>query len=376
MEANEKKKVTITRKIQIYPNYANKEAFNDAYKTLWRWQNIVYKSANMVSTHLFIQEQAKEIFYFTDETKVKLANITKDDNGILSTSKTNTTYQVLSKMFKGDIPTAILTALNSQITSTFSKEKSHYFKGERSIRNYRKTIPIPFPSASIRNCVKGEKKDYTFSLFNLEFKTFFGKDLSGNEMIFDRAMMGEEYKLCDSNIQIKGKDIYLLAVFQFDKQILDLDAENVAEATLGLEHPIIVTIGKKTFHIGDKEEFLYRRLAIQRGLRRAQIASTYNKGGKGRHKKTGAIDKFKSAEISYVTSRIHKYSAKLVDLCIKYKAGKILLANIENVKEETKENEFLLRNWSYFGLNEKIKYKAGKYNIVLEAGKKAETAEA
>lgn len=356
------KEVIITRKIQILPDYGDDKAkFIEAYETLHRWRMIVFKSANMISSHLFIQEQTKELIYFTDEVKVKLADITKDEDGILTTSKQNSTYQMLSKQFKGDIPTSILNALNSLITSSFNKNKKHYFTGERSLMNYKKTIPIPFQASNLTNMVKGEK-DYNFSLFGLKFQTFFGKDLSGNEIIFDRAIQGE-YKLCDSSIQIDGKKIFLLAVFMFDKQVLKVNKKVVCSCKLDINFPIITQIGKKEYKIGNKEEFLHRRLAIQGGLRRAQIGATYNKGGHGIQKKIASIDRFKEAEISYVSSRMHKYSAKLIELCIKEKCGVINLVNVQAVKSETKEEDFLLRNWSYFGLIEKIKYKANKYNI-------------
>jgi IS605 OrfB family transposase len=356
--------VILTRRIQIIPNYNSdeKDSFNEVYQTLHRWRSIVFKSANMISSHLFIQEQVKDLIYFTEDFKVKLTDIKKDENGILSTSKQNSTYQLLSKQFKGDIPTSILTALNSNITSSFNKNKKHYFKGERSLMNYKNSIPIPFQASSMREIIKGPKKDYSFSLFGLKFKTFFGKDLSRNEIIFDRAIQGE-YKLCDSSIIIKDKKIFLLAVFEFTKELVKLEKDIVCEATLDINHPIIVKIGKKTFNIGDKDEFLHRRIAIQAGLRRCQIAATYNKGGRGIQKKIASINKFKEAEINYVNSRIHKYSARLIDLCVKEKAGIIQLNNISEVKESTKEDELLLRNWSYFGLIEKIKYKSNRFNI-------------
>ena len=66
---------------------------------------------------------------------------------------------------------------------------------------------------------------------------------------------------------------------------------------------------------------------------------------------------------------MHKYSAKLIDLCLKYRIGKIVMENITDVKDEAGKDKYLLRNWSYFGLNEKINYKAGKYNMEVVTSK-------
>lgn len=357
------KKIVITRKIQLNFNYQEKEQIKEGWQTLYRWQNIVFKSANLVSSHHFIQDQVKELFYFTDETKVKLANISKDDQGILSTSNMNTTYQVLSKLYKGDIPMAIMTALNSQIVSVYNKEKKDYFRGLKSLRNYKKDMPIPIRSTDIINIESTEdKKNYVFTLYGLKFKTYFGHDLSGNKEIFDRAL-SKEYKFSDSSIIMRNGKIFLLAVFQFDKLEVEFKKDLICRVSLSMEYPLVLKMGKKELTIGDKQEYLYRRLAIQNALQRAQKASTFNKGGKGRHKKNAATDRYKMAEKSYVESRMHAYSAKLINLCLKFKAGIIELENLPEVIEQTKENEFLLRNWGYYGLKEKIKYKCNKYGI-------------
>lgn len=368
------KDVTITRKIELNLHGYESKDFKEAFDKLYKWRNICFNAANLVATHCFHQEQTKQFFYYTEKTKVKLADVNTEkgkDDGILTTSKLNTTYQLLSSIYKGQIPTSILTSLNSQIVSSFNKEKKHYFSGERSLRNYKSDIPIPIRTQDISQMKEGEHGNYEFSLYKISFRTNFGKDLSGNKIIFERYLQGE-YKLCDSSIQVVKKNgksrIFLLAVFQFDKLRVNVDPKKVGTVKLDFETPMILTIGDKTIKIGSKQEFLHRRLAIQAGLRRAQIASKYNKGGKGIQKKIAAIERYKESEISYVSSRIHKYSAELINLCIKYKIGTLVLDNMKEVIEKTKEenNEFLLRNWSYFGLREKISYKSNKFGILLQ----------
>jgi len=45
--------------------------------------------------------------------------------------------------------------------------------------------------------------------------------------------------------------------------------------------------------------------------------------------------------------------------------GTLLLVNQSNKEEIAKKDQFLLRNWSYYGLIEKIKYKAEMVGINL-----------
>lgn len=370
----ESKKITITRKIELQLDNYEGEEFKNAYKTLFKYRDICFKAANLIASHHFNQEQIRDLFYLTDGTKVKLANIGKDEAGILNTSKMNTTYQLLSSKFKGEIPTAILTCLNSQIVSSFNKEKKDYFNGTRSLRSYKSDIPIPIPAAALCKIQKSDKSNnYTFTLFGLNFRTNFGKDLSGNRIIWERSLENE-YKLCDSSIQIVKKQgktkLFLLAVFQFDKLNIKLDPKKIAYVKLDIETPLVLQMGDKIINIGNKDEFLHRRLAIQASLKRTQAACRFNKGGKGIQKKIKGIEKLKDSETSYVSSRIHKYTANLIHLCIKYKVGKLVIVNLseakDKTKEETSEAEFLLRNWSYYGLQQKIDYKASKYGIVIE----------
>jgi IS605 OrfB family transposase len=357
--------ITITRKIQLNFVADSKDEVKALFQKLYGWQRICHRAANWISTHQYIQEHLKDFFYLTEEVKVKLADHNKSEDGILNTSAVNTTYQLLSKHFKGECPTGMLSGLNTVVSQTYKKEAGDVKWGKKSLRSYRNTIPMPVRRADISRINKGEDGNYTFFVYRVSFKTYFGKDLSGNEQIMDAAMAGT-YKWCDSSIQLDGNKMFLLAVFQFEKQEVELDAEKTCEAELDVNTPIKLTIGRRELTIGTAEEFLHRRTSIQQALKRAQIGSRYNSGGKGREKKMQAIERFKKAEDNYVDTRIHQYTSKLVDLCVKNKCGKLVLKNQSEKEAEAKlDEEFLLRNWTYFGMKEKLSYKCRKFGIEL-----------
>ncbi|WP_205514622.1 hypothetical protein [Longitalea arenae] len=162
----------------------------------------------------------------------------------------------------------------------------------------------------------------------------------------------------------KGK-IFMLLSFKVDKDQKELDSAIIAEASLSLEYPIIVKIGKNRYTIGSKEELLHRRLAIQSARQRMQKAATCNRSGHGRGRKLKALDKFQNKENSYINYKLHVYSRRLIDLCLKHKAATLLLVNQQEKEAEAQADEFLFRNWSYGGLKEKIAYKADKVGITL-----------
>ena len=58
----------------------------------------------------------------------------------------------------------------------------------------------------------------------------------------------------------------------------------------------------------------------------------------------------------------------LIDFCVKHSAGTLLLVNQSAKEEVAKDDVFVLRNWGYYGLIEKIKYKAemAGINVIVE----------
>ncbi|HEV2481420.1 MAG TPA: hypothetical protein VGS79_17230, partial [Puia sp.] len=265
---------------------------------------------------------------------------------------------------KGDIPMSIIGALNSQIVAVFNKEKKEYTEGKRSLRVYRQGQPIPVVSSAISGLEVVEKDEYAFRLFGMSFRTNFGRDASGNRRLFQELESGAQ-RLRDSYLEVGNNKLFLLAVFQRLPVDAALSAERRIEAWLSLEIPILALSGEKELRIGTKEEYLYRRLAIQEAMRRTQAALRYSKGGKGRTKKMRALQRFRALEKHYVQTRLHQYSARLIEFCRQEGAGVLVLREQERKEAQAVEDPFILRNWSYYGLKAKIDYKAAKYGITV-----------
>lgn len=363
----EKSTITLTRKIQLLIDVPPSET-NEMWEKLYRYQNRCFRAANLIISHLYVQEMIKDFFYLTEEIQYKLSDINKDQMGIFTRSKTSTTARMVYDRFKGEIPTDILGCVNNTIQSVFSKEKADYWQGLKSLRNFKKDIPIPLPIKCISKMrYDPEKKAFCFNMFAIPVKTYLGRDFSDKRLIMERLLRGE-IKLCTSQIQLKDGKIYWLAVFEFEKEKHLLQPEIIAEASLSLEHPIVAKIGNVRINIGSKEEFLYRRLAIQASQKRIQAGVAYARSGKGTKRKRKAIYKIENLESRYVSNRLHVYSRKLIDFCIQQQAGTLILKNQEDKIGIAKDQEFVLRNWNYYELQTKIKYKAEKAGIELIIG--------
>ncbi|SHE78325.1 hypothetical protein [Chryseobacterium sp. OV279] len=363
----EKSTITLTRKIQLLIDVPVDEK-KEMWEKLYRYQNRCFRAANFIVSHLYVQEMIKDFFYLTEEVQYKLADANKDEMGMFTRSKTNTTARMVFNRFKGEIPTDILGSLNNTIQSTFSKNKADYWQGTKSLRNFKRDIPIPLPVKCISKMrYDSEQKGFCFNMFAIPVKTYLGKDFSDKRLIME-SLLKDEIKLCNSQIQLKDRKIFWLAVFEFEKDEHVLKPEIIAEASLSLEHPIVVKANNVRINIGSKEEFLYRRLAIQASQKRIQAGVEYAHSGNGAKRKQKALYKTENLESRYVSHRLHLYSRKLIDFCIRQQAGTLILKNQEDKIGIAKDQEFVLRNWSYYELQTKIKYKAEKAGIELIIG--------
>lgn len=362
----EKKSLKLTRKIQLLVDLPNGEERNQAFVKLYRWQNRSYRAANLIASHHYIQEMIQEFLYLSEKVQYKLMDEKKDLMGILNRSRNNTTYRLVSDRFKGEIPTNILSNLNRSLLASFNKEKYSYRTGERSLKNFRRDMAFPFAPDECMHCLhyNEEKKAFCFRLFQIPFRIYLGKDFTDKRKLLERAIAGET-NIRTSHLKLKDGKIFWLAVFDIQKENNKLKPEVIAEASLSLEYPIIVKSGRSKLTIGNKEEFLYRRLAIQAAQRRAQAGAAYSRSGKGTKRKLKAVDKFREVENNYVKHRLHLYSRRLIDFCVNHQAGTLILVNQEDKIGIAKEDKFVLRNWSYYELIEKIKYKAKKAGIEL-----------
>ena len=354
-------RLILTRKIQLLVNTADAEVRKKAWEQLRTWQWTCRRAANYLFTHRFLQEQLNELVYLDEAFKQKLGENFRQ----YSCSRQNTVYRLLAGYFKGTVPMDMISALNHKLTALYNKERLAFIKGERSLHNFKKNIPIPFAAENMRQFQCSEDgKHYSFVLFGIPLYTYLGRDFSDKRLLLQNFLEGKQ-KLCTSSLIMEKGKLFWLAAFEYQQQNHALDEATIADVSLSLEHPLSVTIGKKHFVIGRKEEFLYRRLAIQAAIIRVRQQASAARGGKGRKRKLKCLEQYREKEKNYVHNRLHLYSKRLIELCLKHGAGTIVLSSQTAKEEQAKEHAFVLRNWSYGNLKQKIQYKAACAGISL-----------
>ena len=423
----------ITRKIEVCINEDDKNLRKEYFDKLFINRRIAVEVANMASSHLFALDSPMP--YLSEEDKDTITYI--GCKGKEATKK-NAPYVVASKTFKGKgADMSMISCVIQNVQKMYQSEFKELFTHKRSLRTYKENMPLPFKADrfSAMRFIEVEQqdkkyKDCIFTLMGIPFKMFFGKDRSGNRVIVQRILdqqlfdqtngeLGKEtgYKMCTSSIQFSMKDgkegskkmkMFLLLCVDIPKKDVKLNPKKTLFAVLGVNTPILYTTNKVAAEkyleyvstltaedsgvlppdlydefkgtIGTREEFLYRRRQIQELVRRCQIHNRYTRGGKGRKRKCKAINHWHRAECNFIGTKLHTYSHLLVKAAIDNECGTIKLLNQKKREKTAQKNAekgstFVLRNWSYFGLKEKIKYKAALFGIKFISDKEKPTKE-
>lgn len=396
----------ITRKIEVFVCENDKDLRKSYYQKLYDNREVAVKAANLAASHLFVLDNTMPYLSAESKETIEFFGV-KGKKG----SRQNAPYVAASEIFKDKADMGMISCVLQNVRKMYlSDRKQGMF--ERSLRSYKGNMPIPYKAERFINLrldeyVNGEGKKHIgcfFSLMGVPFQMRFGHDRSGNRLIMERiisqkkfdATSGKEgeatgYRMRTSSLAFEKKfdpkkdkkvtKIFLYLCVDISKKRVDVDKKKVIYAYLGINSPIECLIDVKCrdifsrddgwVKIGNAEEFLYRRIQIQAALSRCQKNCKYNRGGKGRRRKLQAIELFAKKEKDYVDTKLHLYSRLLVNLAVDHGCGTICLVyqkprEIQAKLDNQKGNPFLLRNWSYFGLKSKIKYKAEMVGIELD----------
>ena len=358
--------MTITRKVQLVP-IGDKDEVNRAYKFIRDGMYAQYIASNLLMGELAANFYAHNRDLSDDDYKLKMKEILKYSNPILDDIEFQTGLGS-----KSDIIRKVQQDFQTSI-------KNGLARGERSITNYRRTNPLLVSGRFIKFTY--EYPSYTDFLDNLyspslkvimkfvnkiKFDVVFGNPHKSEEFrsVF-KNIFEENYKVCGSSIGIEKNKIILNLTLQIPKKVRELDENTVVGVDLGLINPAVCALNNNKnarLYIGSADDFLRVRLQLQAQRKRLQKALSNTTGGHGRKKKLQALDRLKKREKNFTQSYNHMISRKIVDFALKHNAKYINIENLEGYTDKS-ENNFILRNWSYYQLQQYIQYKASMYGI-------------
>ena len=399
---------TIARKIEVHLHrHGEGETAEQRLKEEYRiWDEInnnLYKAANRIISHCFFNDayeyrlkmqsprfreiekllnnakkkklSDEEVKALKAERKQLFSEFKKQRAAFLQGSEQNSTYRVASEEFIEVIPSDVLTNLNQSISSTYREYSLEVERGDRTIPNYKKGIPVPFPIKPHGQLqIRKREDDSIYIRFpkGLEWDLSFGRDRSNNREIVERILSGQ-YDVGNSSIQeTKNKKRFLLLVVQIPKETRSLDKNRVVGIDLGINVPLYAAINDNGYggkSVGSREEFLkvrMRMVAQKRELQRNLRHST--RGGHGRTQKLQALDRLEGKERNWVHLQNHIFSKTIIEYALNNNAGVIQMERLtgfghDKNDEVGNEFKFILRYWSFFELQTMIEYKAKAVGI-------------
>ncbi len=367
---------TMTRKIQLLPT----NDIDETYKLLKDWRYHSFRLANHIMSERYSISQ-QVLTEITRNPKAEWNEIqnklmkerVKEHIGKTTKIEPNFGY-CLSKYpdYKDNLPSSIRVQVDQAVRKKYKTDiKSGLLKGNKSLSNYKlEKMNIYIPSGTREKKVSffsfnPETGEYFFSSIARQyFKVKFGRDRSDNKTVVDRIISGD-YKMPDSYIKIIDKKIFLFVPVSIDCEALEMDKNIAVGVDLGVSIPAYCALNNddyKRMAIGSGKEIIDFRFSMKNRKTKLQKSLKMAKGGKGRNKKLKALDRLRDYEANWIKTKNHMISKQIIEFAVKNNAGTIKLELLEGFKEEHKKN-LVLKNWTYFQLQEMITYKAKNAGI-------------
>ena len=340
------------RKLKLVVVNEDKELMNEQYRFIRDSQYAQYQALNLGMGYLMTGYLASNRDIKSEDFKEWQKGL-KNSNPIfkdISFGKGVDTLSAVTKKVKKDFSTAL---------------KNGMAKGERTSTNYKRTFPLITRG---RNLTFYEQDGDIFIKWvnKIVFKVVFNarKENTLELQHTLQKVINGEYKLSQSSLEFdRNNNLILNLTMDISfKQEDNLIKDRVLGVDLGVKYPAYVCLNDDTYkreHIGEALELIKQREQYQARRRRVQQQLKNVKGGKGRHKKLKNLDRLSDCERNFAKTYNHMISKRIVEFAKKHKCEYI---HLEKLTKDGFDNT-ILRNWSYYELQQMIEYKADRLGI-------------
>ena len=259
-------------------------------------------------------------------------------------------------------------AITQRVKKDFKTSlKNGLAKGERTITNYKRDYPLLTRGRDLKFQYKDD--DIIIKWVNkIQFKVVLGSGkIKENKIELQYTLhkiINKEYKVGQSSLQFDRNNNLILNLnldIPYNPKNETVEGRTIG-VDLGIKYPAYMCLNDDTYkreHIGSIDDFLRIREQMQDRRRKLQHDLKFIKGGKGRKKKTQALDRLRDKEKNFATTYNHMISKNVVEFAKKNQCEYI---NMEKLTKDGFNNK-ILRNWSYYQLQQYIEYKAEREGI-------------
>lgn len=301
--------------------------------------------------------------------------VSPKDKDILGYTLDGYCYNILSKEFTKLSTYNISISIRSAI-KRWKTDLKDVHNGNKSIASYKRNLPLDLHNKAINLSQTDEGYILSLALISniykkeldhttVQYKAVLKVRDNSQIQILNRILSGE-YKIAASKlVERKGK-WFVNLVYAFDNKILSLDPNNILGVDMGIIFPVYMafnnSLNRYKIEGGEIEQF---RKQVEK--RRNQLLHQGKYCGNGR-KGHGILTRTKPIEFAqhkianFRDTVNHRYSKYIIDMAIKHGCGTIQVEDLTGIST----NNTFLKNWPYYDLQEKIRYKAEEVGIVFK----------
>lgn len=336
------------------------------------------KAYNMATNYLYIWDTNSMNFKNLYNEKITDKELLGKSKGAWIETRMN---EVITGMQSGNIAQARQDVINKYNKS----KKDGLLKGKVSLPTYKLDSKVVIHNASykLRNHngyfieigLLNREKQKELNIGRFEFQI---DKLDGNKKATINKIINGEYKQGSAQLSISNKGkIELIISYSFEKEeVLVLDKNKILGIDLGITNVATMSVydsireqydyfSWKTNVISGKELITFRQkyYNLRRDMSIASKTVGQGRCGHGYKTKMKPVNKVRNKIANFADTYNHKISKYIIEFAIKNNCGVIQMEDLSGATADTHNK--MLKDWSYYDLQQKIEYKAKEQGIEI-----------
>lgn len=337
------------------------------------------KAYNMATNYLYLWDTNSMNLKNLYDTKIV-------DKELLGKSKGAWIENRMNEIIEGALSNNVAQARQDVVNKYNKCKKDGLFKGKVSLPTYKldSKVIIHNVAYKLRNhngyfidiglLNKDKQKELNVGRFEFQIDK-----LDGNKKATINKIINGEYKQGSAQISVskKGK-IELIISYSFEKEEVPvLDNNRILGIDLGITNVATMSVydsikdeydyfSWKTNVISGKELIAFRQkyYNLRRDLSIASKVAGKGRCGRGYKARMKPVDKIRNKIANFSDTYNHKISKYIVEFAVKNNCGVIQMEDLSGATADT--NNKMLKDWSYYDLQQKIEYKAKEQGIEVK----------
>ena len=374
-----------TKCIKLGIEYIKKEnviSEKDFISMLKEIQYKTYTACNKAITEYFVHDMQ----YLKNKEDGKEL---KSDKEIYGKTFKSVVYEMITKHVGKDISSNITDCINQYVNKRYANDKKQgLLKGTVTLSEFKKDIPVMVRNRGykitehhkglcidVRIFSKEKQKELGLKVGN-GIKFLARKLDNSRKQILKRIMTGEYKQGTMQLVYDKRKKKFILTIsYTFESQsVPDLQENMILGVDLGITNIATMSVfdnDKEVYEemywkdrIINGSELIHYRQKLENRRKELSIATKWasdNRIGHGYKNRMLHANKVSNKYEKFRNTYNHKVSRFIIDIAVKYKCATIQLEDLSGFSNY--QSESLLKNWSYYDLQSKIKYKAEEKGI-------------